>query len=85
MKVQRIAAVSAIALSLVAGSQAHAQAWPARPIKMIAPYPPGVPVLAPGETVTARALAALRTALADGGRIAYAADPALTTLQVVRD
>lgn len=52
--------------------------------ELIAPYPPGVPVLAPGETVTAEALGALRAALADGGRIAYAADPTLATVQVVR-
>jgi len=51
--------------------------------ELICPYPPGVPVLAPGEVVTAEALAALRAARADGGRIAYAADPTLATLQVV--
>ncbi len=51
--------------------------------ELVAPYPPGVPVLAPGETVTAPALEALRATLADGGRIAYAADPTLATLQVV--
>jgi arginine decarboxylase len=51
--------------------------------ELIAPYPPGVPVLAPGELVTAEALAALREVLADGGRIAYAADPTLATLQVI--
>ena len=51
--------------------------------ELVAPYPPGVPVLAPGELVTADALDALRAALADGGRIAYAADPSLATLQVV--
>ena len=51
--------------------------------ELVAPYPPGVPVLAPGEQVTALALAALREAHADGGRIAYAADPTLATLQVV--
>ncbi len=50
--------------------------------ELVAPYPPGVPVLAPGERVTAPALAALRAARADGGRIAYAADPSLATLQV---
>ncbi|WP_404433872.1 aminotransferase class V-fold PLP-dependent enzyme [Microbacterium lacus] len=52
--------------------------------ELIAPYPPGVPVLAPGETVTSEALGALRAALVDGGRIAYAADPTLATVQVVR-
>ena len=51
--------------------------------ELIAPYPPGVPVLAPGELVTRAALAALREVAADGGRIAYAADPSLGTLQVV--
>jgi arginine decarboxylase len=53
--------------------------------ELIAPYPPGVPVLAPGEVVSAAALNALRAALADGGRIAYAADPTLNTIQVVGD
>ena len=52
--------------------------------ELIAPYPPGVPVLAPGELVTAEALEALREVRADGGRIAYAADPTLATVQVVR-
>ena len=51
--------------------------------ELIAPYPPGVPVLAPGEVVTDDALDALREALADGGRIAYAADATLATIQVV--
>jgi arginine/lysine/ornithine decarboxylase len=51
--------------------------------ELIAPYPPGVPVLAPGELITAQALDALREVQADGGRIAYAADPTLATLQVV--
>jgi len=51
--------------------------------ELIAPYPPGVPVLAPGELITAEALNALREVHADGGRIAYAADPSLATLQVI--
>ena len=42
--------------------------------ELIAPYPPGVPVLAPGELITAAALDALRE---------VAADPTLATLQVV--
>ena len=52
--------------------------------ELIAPYPPGVPVLAPGELITSEALNALREVYADGGRIAYAADPTLATLQVIR-
>jgi arginine decarboxylase len=51
--------------------------------ELIAPYPPGVPVLAPGELISREAVEALREVQADGGRIAYAADPALTTLQVI--
>jgi arginine decarboxylase len=53
--------------------------------ELVAPYPPGVPVLAPGERVTADIVAALRAVLAGGGRVAYAADPTLTTLQVVSE
>ena len=51
--------------------------------ELVAPYPPGVPVLAPGEVITAAALDALRAAQAEGSRIAYAADPTLATLQVI--
>ena len=52
--------------------------------EIIAPYPPGVPVLAPGEIVTGDLLDGLRAVLAHGGRVAYAADPTLATIQVVR-
>jgi arginine decarboxylase len=51
--------------------------------ELVAPYPPGIPVLAPGEVITRDALAALREAKAQGGRIAYAADPSLATFQVI--
>ena len=51
--------------------------------ELIAPYPPGVPVLAPGELISADAIASLREVKADGGRIAYAADPSLATFQVI--
>jgi lysine decarboxylase len=51
--------------------------------ELIAPYPPGVPVLAPGELITQVAIDALRGVAADGGRIAYAADPSLATFQVI--
>lgn len=51
--------------------------------ELVAPYPPGIPVLAPGELVTDVALDALSQARAAGVRIAYAADPALHTLRVV--
>jgi arginine decarboxylase len=51
--------------------------------ELVALYPPGVPVLAPGELVTPEALAALASARDDGVRIAYAADPTLATLEVL--
>jgi lysine decarboxylase len=51
--------------------------------EIIAPYPPGVPVLVPGETITAETVDALHAARAAGVRIAYAADPSLQTYQVV--
>jgi lysine decarboxylase len=53
--------------------------------ELVAPYPPGVPAIAPGERVSAQLLDALVATRADGGRIAYAADPTLETLQVVAD
>jgi lysine decarboxylase len=53
--------------------------------ELVAPYPPGIPVLVPGEEITPAALDALDAAMAAGTRIAYAADPSLATLQVVID
>ncbi len=51
--------------------------------ELVAPYPPGIPVLAPGEVVTRAAIDALTAARDAGSRIAYAADPTLATLDVV--
>ncbi len=53
--------------------------------ELVAPYPPGIPVLAPGERVTRSVLDALASARASGIRIAYAADPTLSTLLCLRD
>jgi arginine decarboxylase len=52
--------------------------------EVIAPYPPGVPVLVPGEEITQATVDLLQAAAAAGVRIAYAADPTLATFQVVR-
>jgi lysine decarboxylase len=52
--------------------------------ELVAPYPPGIPVLAPGEEITWQTLAALDQARAAGVRIAYAADSSLATLRVAR-
>ena len=53
--------------------------------EVVAPYPPGIPVLAPGERIGAGVLDALTQARQQGARIAYAADPTLATVQVVDD
>jgi len=50
-----------------------------------APYPPGIPALAPGEVVTGEILEALRTEARAGTRVAYCADPTLETLLVVAE
>lgn len=50
--------------------------------ELIAPYPPGIPVLAPGEQITVATIDALEHARRAGVRIAYAADPTLATLRV---
>ena len=51
---------------------------------LIAPYPPGVAVLAPGEKITEQILSGLVTTQADGVRIAYATDPSLQNFRVVK-
>lgn len=50
-----------------------------------APYPPGVPALAPGERIHDATLAALRAEARSGTRIAYCGDPMLDTVLVVRE
>ena len=51
--------------------------------ELIAPYPPGIPVLAPGEVVTSGVVTSLRAARDAGLRIAYASDPTLAAFRVV--
>jgi arginine decarboxylase len=46
-------------------------------------YPPGIPVLAPGEVVSKEMLEGLRAEAAAGRRVAYCSDPTLSTLLVV--
>lgn len=50
---------------------------------LIAPYPPGVAVVAPGEVLTAQILDGLKASKDAGVRIAYATDSSLTTYRVV--
>ena len=51
--------------------------------ELVAPYPPGIPAVVPGEVLTAAVLDALQAAAARGVRVAYAADPTMATVQVV--
>ena len=51
---------------------------------LIAPYPPGVAVVAPGEILTSTIIEGLSASRAAGVRIAYATDPSLASYRVVR-
>ncbi len=53
--------------------------------ELVAPYPPGIPAIAPGELVSAELLDALREAGTAGTRLAYCADSSLATVQVVAE
>ena len=50
---------------------------------LIAPYPPGVAVVAPGEILTEQIVEGLATAKAAGVRIAYATDATLASYRVI--
>ena len=49
---------------------------------LIAPYPPGVAVVAPGEVLTKQIIDGLAASKKAGVRIAYASDPTLQTYRV---
>jgi len=51
---------------------------------LIAPYPPGVAVVAPGEILTEQILKGLAASKSAGVRIAYATDSTLATYRVVK-
>jgi len=51
---------------------------------LIAPYPPGVAVVAPGELLTKVIIEGLSATKAAGVRIAYASDPTLVTFRVTK-
>jgi lysine decarboxylase len=46
------------------------------------PYPPGVPLIGPGELVTEQLVEAVRIA-GTLGRVAYCSDPTLATIEIV--
>jgi len=51
---------------------------------LIAPYPPGVAVVAPGEVLTEQIVTGLTITQKAGVRIAYASDPTLATYRVIK-
>lgn len=51
--------------------------------ELICPYPPGIPILMPGEKISASALNFLEKVLATGGTITGCSDTSLKTLKVV--
>jgi lysine decarboxylase len=51
---------------------------------LIAPYPPGVAVVAPGEVLTEAIVSGLSATQRAGVRIAYASDPTLATYRVTK-
>jgi arginine decarboxylase len=51
--------------------------------ELVCPYPPGIPLLFPGERVTAAAIATLQQVIAVGGIVTGCADPHLHTLRVL--
>jgi arginine/lysine/ornithine decarboxylase len=53
--------------------------------EIVSPYPPGVPVLAPGERISQDAIDYLTSGVAAGMLIPDAADPKMTTLRVVAE
>ena len=53
--------------------------------ELICPYPPGVPVLSPGERITQSAMHALLDARDSGTRIAFVDDRTLATFKVLKD
>ncbi|ACK71824.1 Orn/Lys/Arg decarboxylase major region [Gloeothece citriformis PCC 7424] len=52
--------------------------------ELVCPYPPGIPVLMPGEKITPQAVAYLQQVLSLGAMITGCSDPTLKTLNVVR-
>jgi arginine decarboxylase len=52
--------------------------------EIVCPYPPGIPIIMPGEIITANAIAYLQQILAMGGMISGCADSSLKSLKVVK-
>lgn len=50
--------------------------------EIVCPYPPGIPILMPGEQITREAITNLQNILASGGTITGCSDPTLQTLNI---
>jgi arginine decarboxylase len=53
--------------------------------EIVCPYPPGIPILMPGEIITANAIVYLQEILAMGGIISGCADTSLKSLKIVKE
>jgi arginine/lysine/ornithine decarboxylase len=51
--------------------------------ELVCPYPPGIPTLIPGETITIEKVQFLQTVLALGATLTGCSDPNLATINVV--
>ena len=52
--------------------------------ELICPYPPGIPLLMPGETITNEVVNYLQQIIAAGGTITGCNDPSLKTIQILK-
>ena len=52
--------------------------------ELICPYPPGIPLLMPGETITIKAIEYLKQIAIAGGTITGCNDPSFQTIQVIK-
>ncbi|MGJ3251777.1 MAG: aminotransferase class I/II-fold pyridoxal phosphate-dependent enzyme [Elainellaceae cyanobacterium] len=64
-------------------SVAIAQAANQISAELVCPYPPGIPILFPGELISEEAIQSLQHVLDAGGLITGCADPTLQTLQII--
>ena len=52
--------------------------------ELLCPYPPGIPVVHPGEVISGDALQLLRQVVASGGKVLGASDPTLASILVMK-
>ena len=74
---------AALALAATAAAPVHALTYPERVVRIISPYPPGVPVVLPGEVLTQPVIDYLRGGLAAHMYLPDTTDPELETFRVL--